>query len=117
MPTIPTKGTSWDVFEFPDLVAKREQSKQPYLEFLKVPTLNAGIYMLPADGQDQQKPHPQDEMYYVVSGRPMIQIGRENLPVQPGSVIFVKAGVERRFHSIKEELKILVFFSAAGAEA
>jgi mannose-6-phosphate isomerase-like protein (cupin superfamily) len=73
--------------------------------------------MLPADGQDQQKPHPQDEMYYVVSGRAIIQIGREDLPVQPGSVIFVKAGVERRFHSIKEELKILVFFSAAGAEA
>ena len=117
MSSDPTKGKNWDVFEFPDLVAKREQSKQPYLEFLKVPTLNAGIYMLPADGQDQQKPHPQDEMYYVVSGRAMIQIGREDLPVQPGSVIFVKAGVERRFHSIKEELKILVFFSAAGAEA
>jgi mannose-6-phosphate isomerase-like protein (cupin superfamily) len=111
-----TRGKNWDVFEFPDLVAKREQSNRPYLEFLKVPTLSSGIYTLPADGQDQQKPHPQDEVYYVASGRGMIQIGKEDTPVQPGSVIFVKAGVEHRFHSIKEELKILVFFSAAPAE-
>jgi mannose-6-phosphate isomerase-like protein (cupin superfamily)/cytochrome c5 len=112
-----TRGKNWDVFEFPDLVAKREQSKRPYLEFLKVPTLSAGIYTLPADGQDQQKPHPQDEVYYVASGRAMIQVGKEDVPVQPGSVVFVKAGIEHRFHSIKEELKILVFFSAAPAEA
>jgi hypothetical protein len=32
-------------------------------------------------------------------------------------VVFVKAGIEHRFHSIKEELKILVFFSGAAAEA
>jgi mannose-6-phosphate isomerase-like protein (cupin superfamily)/mono/diheme cytochrome c family protein len=108
-----TRGKNWDVFEFPDLVAKRDQSKRPYLEFLKVPTLSAGIYSLPADGQDQQKPHAQDEVYYIASGRAMVQIGKEDVPVQPGSVVFVKAGIEHRFHSIKEELKILVFFSAA----
>jgi mannose-6-phosphate isomerase-like protein (cupin superfamily)/mono/diheme cytochrome c family protein len=112
-----TRGKNWDVFEFPDLVAKREQSKRPYLEFLKVPTLSAGVYALPADGQDQQKPHAQDEVYYIASGRAMIQIGKEDVPVQPGSVVFVKAGIEHRFHSIKEELKILVFFSASPAEA
>jgi len=33
--------------------------------------------------------------------------------VQPGSVIYVKAGVSHRFHSIKEELNVLVFFSTA----
>jgi mannose-6-phosphate isomerase-like protein (cupin superfamily)/cytochrome c5 len=112
-----TRGKNWDVFEFPDLVAKRDQSKRPYLEFLKVPTLSAGIYSLPADGQDQQKPHAQDEVYYVASGRAVIQIGKEEVPVQPGSVVFVKAGTEHRFHSIKEELKILVFFSGMPAEA
>jgi mannose-6-phosphate isomerase-like protein (cupin superfamily)/cytochrome c5 len=109
-----TRGKQWDVFEFPDLVARRAESNQPYREFLKVPTLSAGIYVLPAEGQDEQKLHPQDEVYYVVSGRAVIQIGKENLPLQPGSVVFVKAGVERRFVSIKEELKILVFLSAAG---
>jgi mannose-6-phosphate isomerase-like protein (cupin superfamily) len=112
-----TRGKNWDVFEFPDLAAKREQSKRPYLEFLKVPTLSAGVYALPADGQDQQKPHAQDEVYYIASGRAMIQVGKEDVPVQPGSVVFVKAGIEHRFHSIKEELKILVFFSASPAEA
>ena len=112
-----TRGKNWDVFEFSDLAAKREQSQRPYLEFLKVPTLSAGIYTLPAEGQDQQKTHAQDEVYYVASGRAMIQIGKENIPVQSGSVIFVKAGIDHRFHAIKEELKILVLFSAAGAEA
>src|SRR5262249_35001527 len=32
MSSEPTRGKNWDVFEFPDLVAKREQSKRPYLE-------------------------------------------------------------------------------------
>jgi quercetin dioxygenase-like cupin family protein len=33
--------------------------------------------------------------------------------VSPGSVLFVRAGIDHRFHSITEDLEILVFFSSA----
>ena len=94
-----------------------------YFEFLRVPSLSTGIYILPAEGQDQQTPHHQDEIYYVISGRARMKITREeNIAagvisedrlVTAGSVIFVEAGTEHRFHSIEEELVVLVVFGPA----
>jgi hypothetical protein len=37
----------------------------------------------------------------------------EDREVGPGAVIFVKAGDEHRFHSISEDLTLLVFFAPA----
>jgi quercetin dioxygenase-like cupin family protein len=37
----------------------------------------------------------------------------EHLPVAPGSLVFVAANVEHRFHTITEDLSILVFFAPA----
>ena len=107
-----------DAFELGELLTERERSGQLYLEFLKVPTLRVGIYALPAGGTDPQQPHAEDEVYYVIDGRAMIRVGDEDRPVAPGSVVFVAAGVEHRFHDIAEDLTILVFFSrepAAGS--
>lgn len=66
-----------------------------YHEFLRVPALSAGLYVLAAGATDPQRPHREDEIYYVTSGRGMIRIGTEDRPVEPG--------VEHRFHSIAEE--------------
>ncbi len=106
-----------DAFELAELLTDRERSGQLYLEFLKVPTLRVGIYALPAGGIDPQQPHAEDEVYYVIDGRAMIRVGDEDRPVAPGSVVYVAAGVEHRFHDIAENLTILVFFaSGQGAE-
>jgi mannose-6-phosphate isomerase-like protein (cupin superfamily) len=43
----------------------------------------------------------------------MIQVGEEQRAVTAGSVIYVPALVEHRFHSVTEELQILVFFAPA----
>ena len=80
---------------------------------LRVPALSAGLYVLPAGGADLQQPHTEDELYYVVSGRGAIQVAGESRAVEAGSVVFVKAGDDHRFHSIAEELVILVFFAPA----
>ena len=45
------------------------QDRKLYREFLRVPAMSAGLYVLPAGGTDLQKPHHEDEMYYVVRGR------------------------------------------------
>jgi quercetin dioxygenase-like cupin family protein len=40
-------------------------------------------------------------------------VGGEDQAVGEGTVIFVAAGVEHRFHDIAEELVVLVFFAPA----
>jgi mannose-6-phosphate isomerase-like protein (cupin superfamily) len=104
------------VANFTNLVEAEKQRKQSgkrYLEFLRVPALSAGLYVLPAGGDDPQSPHKEDEMYYVVRGRARMRVGSEDQAVSQGSIIFVAAAVEHRFYEITEELTVLVFFAPA----
>jgi mannose-6-phosphate isomerase-like protein (cupin superfamily) len=102
-----------DAFELKQLLDQRERAQRAYLEFLRVPSLSAGLYVLPAGGTDPQQPHTEDEVYFIASGRGAIQVAGESRDVMAGSVVFVKAGDEHRFHSIAEDLVILVFFAPA----
>ena len=78
--------------------------------------MSAGLYDLPAGGQDDQTPHDSDEAYYVIRGRAVFRADRKSTAVGPGSVIYVRAGVEHRFAEIEEDLQLLVFFSSAASE-
>ena len=84
-----------------------------YREFLRVPAMSAGLYVLAAGGSDPQRPHHEDEMYYVVRGRGRFKAGGEDRAVSAGNVIYVAAEVEHRFYDIVEELAVLVFFAPA----
>jgi mannose-6-phosphate isomerase-like protein (cupin superfamily) len=99
--------------ELTELISQRADSNKLYLEFLKVPDLSAGLYVLPASGTDPQSPHTEDEVYYVVSGRAQIMVADENRRVQAGSIIYVEKNIAHHFHSIEEELTVLVFFAPA----
>jgi mannose-6-phosphate isomerase-like protein (cupin superfamily) len=92
---------------------QRTASGRSYKEFLRVPTMSAGVYVLPAGAADHQKPHHEDEIYYVIRGRAHFQAGPEDKEVSAGSVIFVAAEVGHRFYDITEELAALVFFAPA----
>ena len=101
---------------FTTLAAIEEQrtfSGKSYREFLRVPPMSAGLYVLPAGSTDHQKPHREDEIYYVIRGRARFQAGPEDKEVSSGSVIFVAAEVGHRFYDISEELATLVFFAPA----
>lgn len=100
-------------YELTQLIAQRKASNQAYLEFLNVPDLSMGLYVLPAGGIDSQSPHTEDEVYYVVSGRAKIKVADEDRAVGAGSIVYVAKNVEHRFHSIEEELTVLVFFAPA----
>ncbi len=100
-------------FELDELIVKRKQAGKLYLEFLKTPELSVGVYELPAGGTDPQSPHTEDEVYYVVKGRAQIRVANEDRPVQAGSVVYVAKNVEHKFHSIQEDLTVLVFFAPA----
>ena len=101
------------VYELTQLITQRANSIKSYLEFLKVPDLSMGLYILPAGGVDPQSPHTEDEVYYVVSGKAKIKVAEENRDVQAGSVVYVAKNVEHKFHSIEVELAVLVFFAPA----
>lgn len=100
----------------PDLLEQRRRSEKRYLEFLRVPAMSAGVYVLAAGAIDPQKPHHEDEMYYVVRGRGRMRSGNDDHEVMEGTVIFVAANVEHRFYDITEELVVLVFFAPAETE-
>jgi quercetin dioxygenase-like cupin family protein len=97
----------------PEIEEQRSESGKDYREFLRVPAMSAGLYVLPAGATDQQKPHREDEVYYLVRGKARFKAGPEDREVSAGSVIFVGAQVGHRFYDIEEELAVLVFFAPA----
>ncbi len=101
------------VFGITELIEKRSASKETWLEFLRVPDLSMGLYVLAVGERDEQEPHSEDEIYYVLSGEGVIQVDGEDRPVEAGSVLFVAKNEDHRFHSITSELTLLVFFAPA----
>ena len=69
-----TESGKLRAFEIADLVAERAASGEAWNEFLRVPALSMGMYALAAGADDPQTPHDQDEVYYVVSGRGVLQV-------------------------------------------
>jgi mannose-6-phosphate isomerase-like protein (cupin superfamily) len=103
------------LFELQDLLAKRKERGDLYLQFLSMQDLSVGLYELEAGASDPQKPHTEDEVYYVLRGRGTIRVGNETSEVKPGSIVFVAAGADHKFFNIQADLSILVFFAPAHA--
>ncbi len=97
----------------PDVDRERAKNGQFYREFLRVPAMSSGLYVLSAGSIDPQVPHHQDELYYVLRGRARFRAGGDDTEISAGSLLFVAAEVEHKFYDIKEELAVLVFFAPA----
>jgi mannose-6-phosphate isomerase-like protein (cupin superfamily) len=108
---LPAADEPYERFQISTLEAERLVAGKPYLEFLRHAHLSAGLYVLEAGADDPQKPHAEDEVYHVLEGRAVLEIEDRQNPVQPGSVVFVAAGVRHRFHSIASRLSVLVVFA------
>jgi mannose-6-phosphate isomerase-like protein (cupin superfamily) len=102
-----------DIFELDQIATQRHRLGDAYLEFLRTASLSAGLYALSAGAIDRQVPHTEDEVYYVLRGRGAIQVGEESQAVKAGMLVFVPAHVVHRFHSIEEDLTLLVLFAPA----
>lgn len=99
-------------FTLAELQNAHQAAGELYHEFLRVPALNCGLYILPAGGPDPQQPHDEDEVYYVISGQGRFQAGEDDVEVGPGSVLYVATGDPHHFYDITEDLEILVFFAS-----
>ena len=102
-----------DAFDMPQIEDAHRRNGELYHEFLRANRLSVGLYVLEAGAADPQSPHTEDEIYYIVSGSAMIQVAGEDRPVSAGSVVYVDEQVEHRFHSITEDLKVIVVFPDA----
>lgn len=96
-----------------DLVAPLDHAEHDFAEFFSAPSgrLSLTIARWPAGALDDQQPHAEDEVYYVVRGRARLDGGGRSMQVQPGSIVYVAAGVEHRFVEITEDLEVVVFWS------
>lgn len=97
----------------PSIAQQLTASGKLYREFLRVPAMSAGLYVLPAGSTDPQRPHHEDEMYYVLRGKARFKAGNEDQEISAGSVLFVAAELDHHFYDITEELAVLVFFAPA----
>jgi mannose-6-phosphate isomerase-like protein (cupin superfamily) len=105
-------------FEIPQLDPQpRDSVGHGYIDFFASDKLSVGLSIWPREAADRQQPHAEDEVYYVISGYGSIRVADEDRPVKPGSLVFVAAGVEHRFHSITEDLRVLVFWAPPHAPA
>lgn len=102
-----------DAWDLADIESRRAAAGRLYEEFLRVRDLSAGLYVLERGAVDPQRPHNEDELYFIVSGHGSITVGEDVRAVGPGSLVFVAAGVSHRFHGITERLEVLVVFGPA----
>jgi oxalate decarboxylase/phosphoglucose isomerase-like protein (cupin superfamily) len=81
-------------YRLEEIMGQQLASGRTYLEFLRVPAMSCGIYTLAAGAMDGQKPHAQDEIYYVINGAAQMIVyseeGIEDRAVGPGDIIFVR---------------------------
>jgi mannose-6-phosphate isomerase-like protein (cupin superfamily) len=108
----PTGRASFQAIELDEAVARARTAADRYApEVLRSDLLSVGLYLVPAGGVDDQTPHDEDEVYYVVSGRGTIHVEGDEHPVKPGSILFVPAKAVHHFHDVSEELVLVVFWA------
>jgi quercetin dioxygenase-like cupin family protein len=81
-------------YELTQLIPQRADSHKLYLEFLRVPDMSMGLYVLPAGGLDPQSPHTEGEVYFVTGGKAKIRVAEEDRAVQAGSIVYVAKNVD-----------------------
>ena len=104
-------STLWKSFEYQNLLDEHKSNGKPYLRFLNEPSLSMGLYMLKVGEKGDQKPHQLDEIYYIQAGAATLIAGEEEIEVNAGSILYVKAEIPHKFINITQDLEVLVIFS------
>ena len=100
-----------EAYRVENLVQEQRARGDRYYEFLLADALSLGLFHLAAGQEDPQQPHTEDEIYYVLEGRGRFRYGEDDWAVEPGSLIFVEARAPHHFHTIEEDLRMLVVFA------
>jgi mannose-6-phosphate isomerase-like protein (cupin superfamily) len=97
------------------LLPPEDQQGRRYAEPWSRGTMRTGFYA--PRGHDPQKPHDQDELYFVVSGSGTFFHDGTRSPFKPGDALFVAAGVQHRFEDFSDDFGAwVVFWGQKGGE-
>jgi mannose-6-phosphate isomerase-like protein (cupin superfamily) len=100
-----------DAFLVEEQFARLAPRRDDFAHFFTADRLSLTVVRWLAGTMDDQTPHAEDEVYHVVRGSAQITVAGETAPVGPGSIVYVAAGVEHRFHDITADLEVLVFWA------
>ena len=98
-------------FSIPDIVAAQRARDDDWDEFVRTDLLSAGVYRLEVGASDEQTPHTEDEIYYVIAGKAKLWVEGVTLDAGRGDALLVPTNADHRFIDIEEELELLVFFA------
>jgi mannose-6-phosphate isomerase-like protein (cupin superfamily) len=101
--------SSSDAFDIKSVADRLAAGSGGYEIVHSTPGMELGVYVLVAPEPDRQQPHEWDEVYVVLEGRGTLDVEGEQIPVEEGRAIYVKAGAEHRFIGY-EGLSVLVIF-------
>jgi mannose-6-phosphate isomerase-like protein (cupin superfamily) len=66
---------------------------------------------------NQQTPHAQDEIYFIIRGRGVLNHDSKQDAFESGDILFVAAGTEHQFEDISDDLALWrVFYGPHGGE-
>jgi mannose-6-phosphate isomerase-like protein (cupin superfamily) len=98
-----------------DLAEVRRSEKRPFTVQHTRGTMVLELYG--PRGVDDQQPHTQDELYFVVRGSGTFVCGEERVDFQTGDALFAAAGVEHRFVDFTDDFETwVVFYGREGGE-
>jgi mannose-1-phosphate guanylyltransferase len=93
------------------LIEDLEQEDTDYVEVLSEDSVSVELAQYP--NPEAKTPHRTDELYVIMSGSGMAQVGTERYVVDEGDVVYVEQGVEHDFFDIDDELTALVVFPSS----
>ena len=72
---------------------------------------------LPQRPSQQQTPHAQDELYFIIRGRGFLLHDSKRDPFESGDILFVAAGTEHQFEDTSDDFALWrVFYGPHGGE-
>jgi mannose-6-phosphate isomerase-like protein (cupin superfamily) len=111
-PGLSTSGAALTIAHTFDIAAAQERLhvRGGYEVIHESPGLEIGVYVLVAPEPDRQQPHADDEVYVVLEGSGVLEVGETSTALDEGMALFVPAGAEHRFTAY-EHLSLLVVFN------
>ena len=101
---------------FADALTKGPQSAGN----LAVPIFSHGslvVELYTPVGNDPQKPHTRDEIYFITRGNGLFFDGEQSYLVREGSFLFVPAGQVHRFENFSPDFAVwIAFYGPEGGE-
>ena len=100
-------------FTLASLEKTRQRSNSAWTEFLNTTTMSMGLYHVTTGTDDSKShtPHDRDEVYVGISGVGRLTVDQQEFEIEPGAIVYVKAGVKHHFHDVIEDLTVLVYFA------